>query len=303
MTRTLVRVKVAVTGTSGLLGNALMRELLADGHEVLRLVRRRPESHDEALWYPEVDTERLRGVDAVVHLVGETLVGRWTAHQREAIRESRVVGTRLLASALTSMSGGPRVLLCASATGFYGSRGDEELTEASGPGDSFLASVYRDTEDAAAPAVSAGLRVAQLRFGVFQSVDGGALPVLLPKFRLGLGMRAGHGNQWVSWIILSDAARAVVHVLNSTLSGPVNVVAPNPVISREYADTLASVLRRPRFVVLSPRLMRRFFGAGLADEVLLASSRVLPTKLLASGFRFEHPTLREALQNLLLPVT
>lgn len=303
MTRTLVRVKVGVTGTSGLLGSALVRGLRAAGHEVLRLVRRRPEAGDEVLWYPEVDTERLRGVDAVVHLVGETLVGRWTAHQREAIRESRVGGTRLLASALATMSGGPRVLLCASATGFYGSRGDEELTEESGPGQSFLASVYRDTEDAAAPAVSAGLRVAQLRFGVLQSTEGGALPVLLPKFRAGLGLRAGHGNQWVSWITVSDAARAVVHVLDSTLSGPVNVVAPNPVINREYADTLASVLRRPRLVVLPPRLVRRFFGAGLADEVMLASVRVLPKKLLASGFRFEHPTLREALQNLLLPVT
>jgi uncharacterized protein (TIGR01777 family) len=296
-------VKVGVTGTSGLLGNALVRGLQADGHEVLRLVRRRPESHDEVLWYPEVDTERLRGVDAVVHLVGETLVGRWTSHQREAIRESRVGGTRLLASALARMSGGPRVLLCASATGYYGDRGGAELTEESEPGQGFLASVYLDTEAAAEPAACAGLRVAQLRFGVLQSTQGGALPVLLPKFRLGLGMRVGHGNQWVSWITLSDAARAVVHVLDSTLSGPVNVVAPNPVINREYADTLASMLRRPRFVVLPPRLVRRVFGTGLADEVLLASARVLPKKLLASGFRFEYPTLRDALQNLLLPVT
>lgn len=303
MTRTLVRVKVAVTGTSGLLGNALVRQLLADGHEVLRLVRRRPETHDEVLWYPEVDTERLRGVDAVVHLVGETLVGRWTTHQREAIRESRVVGTRLLASALAHMSGGPRVLLCASATGYYGDRGATELTEESPPGQSFLASVYRDTEAAAEPAVCTGLRVAQLRFGVLQSTEAGALAVLLPAFRRGFGLQAGRGTQWVGWIALSDAARAVVHVLGSTLSGPVNVVAPNPVTNREYADTLASVLRRPRLLRLPPRLLRRVFGAGLADEVLLVSTRVLPTRLLNSGFRFEHPTLRDTLQNLLLPVT
>jgi uncharacterized protein (TIGR01777 family) len=303
LTRTLVRVKVAVTGTSGLLGNALVRGLLGNGHEVLRLVRRRPESQDEVLWYPEVDTARLRGVDAVVHLVGETLVGRWTTHQREAIRESRVVGTRLLASALARMSDGPRALLCASATGYYGDRGAEELTEESPPGKSFLASVYLDTEAAAEPAVRAGLRVAQLRFGVLQSPDGGAMAVLLPMFRSGFGLRAAHGTQWVSWITLSDAVRAVVHVLGSTLSGPVNVVAPNPVINREYADTLASVLRRPRWVALPPGLLRRVFGAGLANEVLLASTRVLPTRLLSSGFRFEHPTLREALQNLLLPVT
>lgn len=295
--------KVAVSGTSGLLGNALVRALQADGHEVFRLVRKRPESPEEILWYPEVDTDRLRGVDAVVHLVGETLVGRWTSHQREAIRESRVAGTRLLASALAHMSGGPRVLLCASATGFYGSRGAEELTEDASAGESFLASVYQDAEAAAAPAMCAGLRVVQLRFGVLQSTEAGGLAILLPFFRRGLGIRISHGNQWVSWIALTDAARAVCHVLRSTLSGPVNVVAPNPVTNREYADTLASVLRRPRFLMLPARMARRVFGAGLADEVLLASARVVPGKLLSSGFRFEQPTLRETLQNLLLPVT
>lgn len=295
--------KVAVSGTSGLLGNALVRHLTAEGHQVYRLVRRRPESHDEILWYPEVDTERLRGVDAVVHLVGETLVGRWTSHQREAIRDSRVAGTRLLASALAYMSDGPRVLLCASATGFYGSRGAADLTEESAPGEGFLASVYREAEVAASPAEAGGLRVVQLRFGILQSTEAGGLAILLPSFRRGFGIRVSSGNQWVSWIALSDAVRAVSHVLRSTISGPVNVVAPNPVTNREYADTLASVLRRPRFLVLPPRLVRRVFGAGLADEVLLASARVLPSRLLASGFRFEQPTLREALQNLLLPVT
>ena len=181
--------KVAVSGTSGLLGNALVRALQADGHEVFRLVRKRPESPEEILWYPEVDTDRLRGVDAVVHLIGETLVGRWTSHQREAIRESRVAGTRLLASALAHMSGGPRVLLCASATGFYGSRGAEELTEDASAGESFLASVYQDAEAAAAPAECAGLRVVQLRFGVLQSTEAGGLAILLPFFRRGLGIR------------------------------------------------------------------------------------------------------------------
>lgn len=295
--------KVAVSGTSGLLGSALVRELQADGHAVLRLVRRRPEAHDEVLWYPEVDTERLRGVDAVVHLVGETLVGRWTDHQREAIRESRVVGTRLLASSLAGMPDGPRVLLCASATGYYGDRAETELTEESPPGQGFLASVYQDMEAAAEPAVTAGLRVAQLRFGVLQSTDAGGLAILLPAFRRGLGIRAGRGCQWVSWIGLQDAARAVVHVLRARLAGAVNVVSPAPVTNREYADTLADVLNRPRFIALPPRLVRRVFGAGLADEVLLASARVLPKRLLSSGFRFEQPTLRGALQSLLLPVT
>ncbi len=295
--------RVAVTGTSGLLGGALVRRLRAEGHEVLRLVRRRPESPDEALWYPEVDTTRLRGVDAVVHLVGEPLVGRWTDHQREAIRESRVFGTRLLATALADLPDGPRVFVCASATGYYGDRGADALTEESTPGRGFLASVYEDAEAAATPAATAGLRVAQLRFGVLQSTEAGGLAILLPIFRRGLGIRAGRGTQWVSWIALSDAVRAVVHTLAAPLSGPVNVVSPNPVTNREYADTLAAVLNRPRFLVLPPRLVRRVFGAGLADEVLLASTRVLPKRLLASGFRFEHPTLRGALQNLLLAVT
>jgi uncharacterized protein (TIGR01777 family) len=296
-------VKVAVTGTSGLLGGALVRQLTADGHEVLRLVRRRPEAYDEALWYPEVDVERLYDVDAVVHLVGETLVGRWTTHQREAIRESRTVGTRLLATALAGMTDGPKVLLCASATGYYGDRGAEELTEESPPGQGFLPSVYQEAEEAAAPAVAAGLRVAQLRFGVLQSPEAGGLAILLPTFRRGLGIRAGRGNQWVSWITLDDAVRAVIHALKVPLAGPVNVVAPSPVTNREYADTLAAVLSRPRFLVLPPRLVRRIFGDGLADEVLLASTRVTPKRLLTSGFEFHHPTLRPALQNLLLEVT
>lgn len=295
--------RVAVTGTSGLLGGALVRRLTADGHDVLRLVRRRPEADDEALWFPEVDTESLRGVEAVVHLVGEPLVGKWTPHQREAIRESRVHGTRLLSTALADMQGGPRTLLCASATGFYGDRGADELTEESPPGVGFLPSVYEAAEKAAAPAVDAGLRVVQLRVGVLQSLEAGGLAILVPMFRRGLGIRAGSGTQWVSWISLSDAVGAVVHTLSSALTGPVNVVSPNPVTNREYADTLASVLSRPRLLALPPNLVRLFFGAGLADEVLLASTRVVPKALLNSGFEFEHPTLREALQNLLLRVT
>jgi len=296
-------VRVAVTGTSGLLGGALVRELRAHGHEVLRLVRRRPEADDEALWFPEVDTDSLRGIDAVVHLVGEPLVGKWTTHQREAIRESRVEGTSLLATALAGIQDGPRALLCASATSYYGDRGADTLTEESPPGVGFLPSVYEAAEKAAEPAVVAGLRVVQLRVGVLQSTQAGGLAILLPMFRRGLGIRAGRGNQWVSWIGLSDAVRAVLHVLGGALAGPVNVVAPNPVTNREYADTLASVLSRPRLLALPPGLVRRFFGAGLADEVLLASTRVLPKRLLASGFTFEHPTLTDTLQNLLLRVT
>ena len=295
--------RVAVTGSSGLLGSELVSRLLAHGHHVLRLVRRRPQADDEALWYPEVDVDRLRGVDAVVHLVGETLVGRWTPHQREAIRESRVDGTRLLADALADLRDGPRTLLCASATGYYGDQGQTELTEDSPSGTGFLASVYRETETATEPAAKAGLRVVQMRFGVLQSMAAGALPIFVPSFRAGFGFKVGSGTQWVSWIALSDAARAVVHLLGTTLSGAVNVVAPHPVTHREYANTLASVLKRPRLLTLPPRLVRILFGDGLTDEVLMASTKVLPTRLLDSGFTFEHPTLRDALERVLPRVT
>lgn len=295
--------KVAVTGSSGLLGSELVSRLLAHGHHVLKLVRRRPRADDEALWYPEVDVDRLRGVDAVVHLVGETLVGRWTPHQREAIRESRVDGTKLLAEALAGMRDGPRTLLCASATGYYGDRGQADLTEDSPSGTGFLASVYQETETATAPAAKAGLRVVQMRFGVLQSMIAGALPIFVPSFRTGFGFKVGSGAQWVSWITVADAARAVVHLLGTTLSGAVNVVAPQPVTHREYANALASVLKRPRLLTLPPCLARLLFGDGLTEEVLMVSTKVLPTRLLDSGFTFEHATVRDALESVLPRVT
>lgn len=295
---------VAVTGSSGLLGGALVRQLRADGHQVVRLVRRRPVAEDEVLWYPELDTAGLAGVQAVVHLVGETMAGRWSEHQREAIRASRVGGTRTLAEGLAGMANPPKALLSASAIGIYGDRGDEELTERSAPGEGFLAEVHRDAERATEVAGRAGIRVTHLRFGLVQSTEGGVLPSLLPWFRRGLGIRAGHGNQYVSWITLTDVARAISHLLDTRgMAGPVNVVAPNPVTNREYADTLAKVINRPRFLTLPPGMARVVYGPGLADEVLLSSTRVLPERLLASGFTFAQPTFEGALKNLLLAVT
>jgi uncharacterized protein len=293
-------VKVAVTGTSGLLGSSLLDHLRVRGHEVVRLVQRRPESPDEVLWYPELDAEGLAGVQAVVHLVGERVYGRWTEHHREAIRESRVGGTRTLAEGLAKMEDGPRTLLCASAIGYYGDRGDETLTESSAPGDGFLASVHREAEEAADIADRAGLRVAHLRFGIVQSAEGGALAWLLPSFRRGLGIRAGAGGQYVSWVSLPDVVRAVDHVLNTpSLAGPVNVVAPHPVTNREYADILAAVLGRPRFLALTRGLTRRMFGPEVADEIVLASVRAVPERLLRSGFTFLHPRLEVAFKELL----
>ncbi|HEY7594684.1 MAG TPA: TIGR01777 family oxidoreductase [Actinophytocola sp.] len=292
--------KVAVTGTTGLMGGALVEHLRARGHEVVRLVQRRPEADDEVLWYPELDTAGLVGVQAVVHLVGERVYGKWTEHHREAIRESRVGGTQVLAEGLASMDDGPQTLLCASAIGYYGDRGAETLTETSAPGDGFLASVHREAEQAADVADRAGLRVAHLRFGIIQSAEGGALAWLLPTFRRGLGIRAGGGDQYVSWVSLPDMVRAVDHVLATpSLAGPVNVVAPHPVTNREYADILARVLGRPRFLALTRGLTRRMFGTEVADEIVLASARAVPERLLRTGFTFRHPSLEQAFRELL----
>jgi uncharacterized protein len=293
-------VNVAVTGSTGLLGRALVRYLRERGHRVIRLVRRRPTAEDEVLWYPELDTAGLAGVGAVVHLVGERVHGRWTEHHKESIRASRVDGTRMLATALAGMPDGPRALLCASAVGYYGDRGEEALTEDSGPGAGFLASVYRDAEEAAGVAERAGLRVAHLRFGIVQSAEGGALAWLLPRFRRGLGIRAGCGSQYVSWVSLPDLVRATTHVLTTpALAGPLNIVAPTPVTNREYADILARTLGRPRFIALTKGLTRRMFGTDVADQIVLASTRAVPERLLRSGFTFRHPRLELAFQELL----
>ncbi|HEX2131626.1 MAG TPA: TIGR01777 family oxidoreductase [Actinophytocola sp.] len=291
---------VAVTGSTGLMGHALVCHLRAAGHRVVRLVQRRPSAADEVLWYPELDTEGLAGVQAVVHLVGERVHGRWTEHHKESIRESRVGGTHALASALAAMEDGPRTLLCASGVGYYGDRGDELLTEASGPGEGFLASVHREAEEAAEVADRAGLRVVHLRLGIVQSAEGGALAYLLPRFRRGLGIRAGAGGQYVSWVSLPDLVGAVGHVLATpTLAGPVNVVAPHPVTNREYADILAGALGRPRFLALTRGLTRRMFGADVAEEIVLASTRAVPERLLGTGFTFRHPRLDVAFRELL----
>ncbi|MPZ82346.1 MAG: TIGR01777 family protein [Actinophytocola sp.] len=291
---------VAVTGSSGLMGHALVSHLRSQGRRVTRLVQRRPSAEDEVLWYPELDTAGLADVQAVVHLVGERVYGRWTEHHKEAIRESRVAGTRALAESLAKMDGGPRTLLCASAIGYYGDRGDEMLTEVSPPGEGFLASVHREAEEAAAIAERAGLRVVHLRIGIVQSPEGGALAWLLPQFRRGLGIRAGTGSQYVSWVSLPDLVRAIGHVLATpSLAGPVNVVAPHPVTNREYADILAGALGRPRFIALTRGLTRRMFGTDVADEIVLASIRAVPDRLLRTGFTFRHPKLEIAFRELL----
>jgi uncharacterized protein (TIGR01777 family) len=294
--------RVAVTGASGLIGSALVPFLRSGGHEVLRLVRREA-GEGEARWDPAtgyVDAAALDGMDAVVHLAGENIAaGRWTVRRKRRIRESRVRGTRVLADALAGMPVPPAALLSASATGYYGDRGDEELDESSGPGEGFLAGLCRDWEGAAAPASRVGMRVVTLRLGVLLTPAGGALAKMLPPFRLGLGGRIGPGTQYVAWIGMDDLLAALLHVLaNPSLEGPVNLVAPRPVTNAELARALGRVLRRPAAIPLPAPVARLLLGE-MADEALLASARVVPARLLESGLAFRDAEIEGALRRLL----
>lgn len=295
---------VAVTGSGGLIGRALTAFLEAGGHRVTRVVRRSPAA-GEIRWDPAargLDPAPFEGVDAVVHLAGENLAaGPWTARRKRRIRESRVHGTGLLARTLAALGRRPRVLVCASAVGIYGSRGDEVLDDESAPaapGD-FLADVVREWEAAAAPARAAGIRVAQPRFGAVLSPAGGALAKMLPPFRLGLGGPVGGGRQWLSWISIDDAIGAIHHALfTEDLAGPFNAVAPAPVTNAELARTLGRVLGRPAALPVPAAVLTALFGE-MARATLLASVRAVPRRLERSGYRFRHPALEPALRHLL----
>ncbi|MFW6163268.1 MAG: TIGR01777 family oxidoreductase [Planctomycetota bacterium] len=292
--------RMLVTGSSGLVGSALVKQMSHGGREVVRLVRREPQlDANEVGWDPAagtIDAAAMEGCQAAVHLAGESVAGRWTAAKKARIRDSRVEGTRLLAEALAGLAHPPSVLACASAIGVYGDRADEELTEESEPGEGFLADVCRDWEAAAEPAAAAGIRVAHLRFGIVLSRRGGALARMLGPFCFGLGGVLGSGRQWWSWVALDDVLAAIEHVLaTETLGGPVNVAAPHPVTNREFTRTLGRVLRRPTFFWVPGGLARLALGQ-MADEMLLASARVLPRRLLDTGFSFRHPDLEGALR-------
>lgn len=293
---------VAVTGASGLVGSALVAELSSTGQRVTRLVRRNPGSND-VVWDPLAATfngSQLEGVDAVVHLAGENIAAtRWTANVKRRIRDSRVIGTRTLAAALANLASPPKTLVTASAIGFYGDRGDELLDEQCGAGKQFLANVAMEWEAAAQPAIDAGIRVVHLRFGVILSPDGGALAKMLWPFKLGGGGRIGSGRQWWSWVSLDDAVGAVRHAIETEfLSGGVNVVAPNAVTNSEFTKTLGRVLHRPTILPM-PAFAARLALGEMADELLLASIRVTPRRLLESGYAFKQPTLEAALRHLL----
>lgn len=292
---------IAITGASGLVGSTLVPLLTTGGHRVTRLVRG-PAGDGEATWNPlgEFHESQLDGVDAVVHLAGENIAAaRWSAKVKGKIRDSRVLGTRSLCEALAAMPTPPKVLVCASAIGFYGDRGDEMLTEDSAAGSGFLAEVSQEWEAATQPARDAGIRVVNLRFGVILSPKDGALAKMLLPFKLGGGGRMGNGRQYWSWISIDDAAGALHHALmTDSLAGPVNAVAPHAVTNSEFTKTLGRVLKRPT-VVPMPALAARLALGEMADALLLASTRVEPKELIRSGYQFRQPTLESALRHML----
>jgi uncharacterized protein len=295
--------KVAVTGSSGLIGRALVPRLIGAGHEVRRLVRRAPRSADEIRWGPargELDVAALEGVDAAVHLSGENLAsGLWTKARKASIRSSRIDSTRTLARALASLKRRPKVLVSASAVGYYGSRGAEWVDESSAAGDDFLARVTVDWEAAAGAAAEAGIRVTHPRTGVVLSPAGGALGKMLPPFRFGLGGVVGPGTQYMSWVALDDAIGALHHALEEErLRGPFNLSTPEPVTNRDFTKTLGRVLGRPTVIPVPAFALKAALGE-MAEATLLASTRARPDALLSSGYRFRFPDLEEALRHLL----
>jgi hypothetical protein len=295
--------RILLTGSSGLIGHALLASLMADGHTVVRLMRSQtPAPGSHVLWNPGagiIDADDLEDFDAVVHLAGETIVGRWTAKKKARILESRVKGTRLLTEALVHLRRRPRVLVSASAVGYYGDRGDEEMDEESSAGLLFLSEVTIAWEEATVPAARNGIRVVNPRIGfVLSNVGGGLVAMLLP-FKFGFGGRVGSGRQYLSWIAIDDVVGAIKHaILSDALRGPVNVVAPHPVTNREFTKTLGRVLRRPTIFPL-PAFAARIVLGGMADELLLASARVKPARLLATSYEFQFPQLEGALRHML----
>jgi uncharacterized protein (TIGR01777 family) len=289
--------RIVVGGASGLIGSTLVPALRGDGHEVVRLVRREPAGSDEIRWDPAagaLDPASLGGVDAFVNLSGANLDRRWTERAKREILESRTKTTELLASVAAKLDPRPSGFLCAGGTGVYGNRGDEILTEESVPGDGFLADVTRQTEAASRPARDAGIRVVHFRQGMVLTRNGGALKRMLPFFRAGIGGPVGSGSQWWSWTSLDDVVSVYRLALTSEIVGPVNLTAPNPVTSRQFAKALGRALRRPALLPAPAVGIRLLFGEK-GEEVLLAGQRALPARLLDAGFEFSAPTIDVAL--------
>lgn len=294
--------RIAITGSSGLIGSALRPALDAAGHEVVPVVRSTPEK-GEVGWDPaagEIDEAGLAGIDAAIHLAGVGVGDkRWTHEHKKAILDSRVQGTTLLSQALAGLDPKPAVLISASAVGYYGSGGDEVYTEDSPPGDDFLAEVCIAWEAATAAAEAVGIRVAHIRTGIVLSGEGGTLGKMLLPFKLGIGGRIGSGEQYWSWISIDDEVGAIQHLLGSSLSGPVNLTAPHPVTNAEFTKTLGDVLNRPT-ILPTPRFgLNLLLGKELVDTVAAVGQRVAPTRLLADGFEFAHPYVEDGLRAVL----
>jgi uncharacterized protein len=293
--------RILVSGVSGPIGAALLPSLRASGWSVVRLVRGAAAGEGQISWDParRIAPETISGFDAVIHLAGESIFGRWTADKKSKIRDSRVVGTLNLARALAQAEEKPKVFLCGSAIGYYGDRSDEPLSEESAPGTGFLARVCSEWEEAATSAIQANIRTVNLRTGIVLSPKGGALGAMLLPFKLGLGGRTGTGRQWMSWIDVQDMVGAIHHILkNDLLQGPVNMVAPEPVRNADFARTLASLLSRPAILPLPAFAVKAVFGE-MGEELLLASQKVEAGKLISSGYPFRHRELRASLDALL----
>jgi uncharacterized protein (TIGR01777 family) len=294
-------VLVAITGSHGLIGSALIASLQRDGHDVLRLVRSASDVSGTIQWDPAkglIDAAALEGVDAVVHLAGEGVAEKkWDVEQKRKILESRTQGTSLLARTLAALDRKPSVLVSASAIGFYGDRGDEVLTEQSPRGDGFLADVVVAWEGAAAAAEDAGIRVAKIRTGIVLSAKGGALAKILLPFKLGLGGRLGPGTQWWSWVSIDDVIGGIRYLIdNGDVSGPVNLTGPEPVTNASFTSTLGKVLHRPSFLPTPSFAPRLILGKELAHTLLFDSQRVLPDVLSTHGYPFHHRDLESALR-------
>src|SRR5271169_6511151 len=290
--------RILVSGVSGPIGAALLPSLRTSGWSVVRLVRGTAAGAGQVAWDPgkPVSPESVSGFEAVIHLAGEGIFGRWTAAKKRKIRESRVAGTLNLAQALARAEDKPKVFVCGSAIGYYGNRGDEALTEQSAAGTGFLAEVCQQWEEATMPAVQADIRTAHLRTGIVLSPKGGALGAMLVPFKLGLGGRTGDGQQWMSWIDVQDMVGAIHHILkNDLMQGAVNMVAPKPVTNGEFTRTLAGVLSRPAIFPMPAFAVKAIFGE-MGEELLLGSQKVEPGRLIESGYPFRYRELRASLE-------
>jgi uncharacterized protein (TIGR01777 family) len=295
--------KVLITGASGLIGTALQKSFAEKGYMMLLAGRGEPKTANEIQWdvekgFAENDLERIEGLDAVIHLAGENISAlRWTEEKKKAIRDSRVYGTHTIVETISTLKEKPKVFISASAIGFYGDRADEQLTETSRPGDTFLASVCKEWETESRRAEDSGVRTVLLRNGIVLSKDGGALATMLTPFKFGVGGVVGRGQQWMSWVSLDDVVRIVNYAFeNEHLRGAVNVVSPHPVTNEEFTKTLGEVLYRPTILPLPEFAVNLVFGE-MGDALLIDSTRTIPKRLEEAGFEFRFPNLKSALEN------